>query len=264
MIFIVDISMLIHKLYHQSEEQDHVPSWALHKLERIRLHFLNQFPEIRAFVCAFDNPTRQLWRQAVMYQHTGEIYKDGRTKKPELPEIEAGVLEAVQLDADWQAIVAPQQFEADDVIASVCRAYQGKVLIHSQDRDYQSLLEQGRVGIVKKSNAPEAGAELEVEIMSAADLYEKEGVMPSQWVDYMCLLGGKDNVPGWDGVGEKKAKEIIQSGCPLEEVEGIKLNKTQTENYPKFKRLLPLIRIVRAPVSYLDVGEIELTPVAVN
>ena len=51
----------------------------------------------------------------------------------------------------------------------------------------------------------------EVEDYLAADVKEKLGVTPAEFIDVKALMGdSSDNIPGVPGVGEKTATKIIQ------------------------------------------------------
>ena len=140
-------------------------------------------------------------------------------------------------------------FEADDVIASLAKQHEGKVIIHSRDRDMHACLEDGRVTICKKSNTPEKGAALELEYLTEKMLLKQYGFLAESWTDYQILVGGKDNVSGWDGVGSKKAVELIRACVDLETIDvnacPVALNKTQVESYEEFRKHLSVIRQVR-------------------
>lgn len=255
MVVVVDISMMVRKHHAMSTSEDDVPGWILHKLEVMRSWFSHKFDfQIRAFVCAFDNPERILFRNLLL--DTIEVeYKAGRQKSEEIPLIEADTLAAVRMDSDWQAVVAGAMFEADDVCASIAAQYPGKVIICSADRDYHTMIVKGRVQLVKRAASPEPGASLEVDFFNADALMSKYGLRPDQWIDYQCMVGGKDNVPGWAGVGDKKAMQVIESGVDLRDVdvecEDLKLNKKQRETYRRFQMDYPVIKAVRTPVSTL-------------
>lgn len=90
--------------------------------------------------------------------------------------------------------------EADDVIATMATmaAIRGdKCIICTSDRDSIQLLKNGSVVIFKK------GA------IYNEDCYrESSGLSPKQFVDYISIVG-KDDVPGWHGIGDKTAKELL-------------------------------------------------------
>lgn len=246
MILAVDMSMMIHSFFHVRKVDDvyDVSERCLHKLEALRAWFLDESDFDGQFVAVFDNPTRELLRKGLF-----EGYKSGRTKHDDLPEIEASVLEAVSNDQDWKTIIARDGYEADDEIGSIAKQYQGKVVIHSADRDYHACLEDGRVVILKKANVNLESKALEMDWFTERDLYREYGILSDYWADFQILIGGKDSIPGWDGVGPKKATELIVNRCDVTTIDvndpPVKLNKKQIETYESFRELYPKIKAVR-------------------
>ncbi|MBZ7994363.1 DNA polymerase I [Campylobacter canadensis] len=94
-------------------------------------------------------------------------------------------------------------FEADDVIASVCKyslSNNCKVEIYSTDKDLYQLLVSDDVLMIGKNN----------ESIKAAECIEKFGVKPEQIVDYLALVGDSaDNFKGVSGVGPAAAKRLL-------------------------------------------------------
>ena len=253
MLFLMDMSQLIHQLWHVRSVDDgyDVSERIMHRMEKLRIYFLATYPEM-IFVAVFDNPSRVLYRKLLIPSH-----KADRTKDEGLSEAEAATMAAVQNDQDWHSVVAPSMFEADDVMASMAKQYQGKVLVHSQDRDCHSMLEKGRVSIIKKSNTPEAGGPLDIQYFTADSLAEKyDGMTPKRWIEFQILIGGKDNVVGWHKVGETTALRIIKSEQSLGDIdledETLKLNKAQKYWYGSFRQALPDIRCVRTLYNNLE------------
>ena len=258
MMFLLDTLQLIHQYWHVRSVDDgyDVSERTILRMEKLRMFFSAKFPDC-IFVAVFDNPDRILFRKNLYPDH-----KADRTRDAGLDEAEAATMAAIKRDQDWHAVVAPAMFEADDVMASMASQYKGRVLIHSSDRDCHSMLQQGRVSIVTKSNTPELNGPLEIEYFTSKDLAKKYplgedgGLSPALWSQYQVLIGGKDNVEGWRGVGPKTALKIIASGQELEEIdledETLKLNKAQRANYESFCKMLPVIRLVRTLYDQLE------------
>ena len=106
---------------------------------------------------------------------------------------------------DWH-ILRYKGVEADDIAAFVVekksRLNFNKVWLISSDRDWDLLIENGvsRFSYVTRK---------EVTIENWADHYD---VSPEEYISYKCLVGDKgDNVPGFKGVGDKRAIGLIQS-----------------------------------------------------
>ena len=215
----------------------------LYKLDKLRAHYVAKHPECQ-FIAVFDNPSRMTFRHELLPE-----YKAGRTKHEELPELEASVVEAVKGADDWITIVAPEGSESDDVIASVVTQMKCKIYICSNDRDFHGLLEDGRVKIIKKSNTNVTTGKLELEEWNERTLYKEYGFLARSWIDYQLLVGGKDKVPGWKGVGKKTATELILACLDIDHIEPancpVYLKKNQMESYAEFQRMLPRLRAVQ-------------------
>jgi DNA polymerase I len=103
-------------------------------------------------------------------------------------------------------------YEADDVIGTLSRAAVERGLravIVTSDKDMLQLVtEDVTVLDPMKDNL----------VLDAARVVEKMGVRPDQVADLLGLWGDSvDNIPGAPGIGEKGAKELIQTFGSLEE-----------------------------------------------
>lgn len=267
MIFLVDMSQMIHSYFHVRTNDDRydVTERTLERLERIRLHFQKLYPDC-VFVSVFDG-SRETFRH-LLY----DKYKANRTSDPDLPEIVASVFDAVDHDADWIAIKAPLMLEADDVMASIAAQYNGKVIIHSNDKDMLSCLENGRVLIIKKSLVDEQARELKFEFYNHQQFVAEFGFEPSKWMEFRMITGdSSDNLTAlsWRWAGPELAKRVILNGCPLESVptydHELAVNKKQSATYLEFRSHLALHRkLVRLrddmpwPFELMHLKELEL------
>lgn len=88
--------------------------------------------------------------------------------------------------------------EADDLMASLALNFKGSVVISTTDKDLCQVVRKN-VAILRKG-----------EFITNQNFYSVYGFKPSQFRDYLCLMGdNSDNVPGIYGVGPAKAKKII-------------------------------------------------------
>ncbi len=106
-------------------------------------------------------------------------------------------------------------YEADDVIGTLSRkaAEQGlESVIVTSDKDMLQLVsDQVRVLDAMKDNT----------ILDARKVVEKLGVRPDQVADLLGLWGDTvDNIPGAPGIGEKGARELIQTFGSIENLLG--------------------------------------------
>ena len=134
------------------------------------------------------------------------------TRKPMAPELREqvpvmkDVLHAMNIPTVEQA-----GYEADDLLGTLSRVYAKmghEVDIISGDRDLLQLADEHvRIRIPKTYRTGN-----EVENYYPADVQERYGVTPHEFIDMKALMGdSSDNVPGVPGIGEKTASKIISA-----------------------------------------------------
>ena len=105
-------------------------------------------------------------------------------------------------------------FEADDIIGTLAKqaAFEGwEVICITSDKDYYQLVE-GNISLMKPGKRGE-----DFDIVNTPQVFEKFGVLPSQVIDVLGLIGdSSDNVPGVKGIGEKTAIPLIQKFGTIE------------------------------------------------
>ena len=121
------------------------------------------------------------------------------------------VLKAMKIE-----IIEKEGLEADDLLGTIscmCEEKGMDVSIISGDRDtLQLATEHVKIRIPKTKQG-----RTEVEDYNAADVAEKYGVTPKEFIDVKALMGdASDNIPGVPGVGEKTATKIIQQYQSIE------------------------------------------------
>ncbi len=142
-------------------------------------------------------------------------YKATRQKPPEDLKVQAQHFEEFlgKMQLTW---VAHPGLEADDIITTLSKSYQGlnwKVLVLSADRDLLQLISP-HISLV----VPEKGF-TRTKIYTE-ELFEQEyGFSPSLFADFKALKGDpSDNIPGVPGIGEKTAAQLIRSYGSIEEL----------------------------------------------
>lgn len=104
-------------------------------------------------------------------------------------------------------IYEKEGFEADDVIASICKKALGQgvtTVIVSSDKDMLQLVEDG-VSVL--SPYKDEGL-----LYTEKEVKERFGIDPGAIPDIIALMGDDvDNIPGVPGIGEKTAVELIKS-----------------------------------------------------
>lgn len=131
-------------------------------------------------------------------------YKAGRTEAPADLEPQFALCEEAAR-ALGLAVYKAQNFEADDVIATLCEQWvdaSACAVIVTTDKDLAQLVrEDGSVVLFDFARA---------KTLDAAAVREKFGVAPQQIADYLALVGDAvDNLPGVPGIGPKTAAFLI-------------------------------------------------------
>lgn len=142
------------------------------------------------------------------------------TRKPMKPELKQQVpLIKQMLSAMGITIVEKPGYEADDLLGTLSkRAEQAgiDVTIISGDRDLLQLATEHVMIRIPKTSSKIGTF---VENYHAADVVEKYGVTPTEFIDLKALQGDSaDNIPGVPGIGEKTAGELIKKYHSIEAV----------------------------------------------
>lgn len=148
-----------------------------------------------------------------------EMYAEYKgTRKPMAEELrqQVPVIKEV-LAAMHIATIEKAGLEADDLLGTISHLCEEKgmdVAVISGDRDtLQLATDHIKIRIPKTKQG-----KTEVEDYYAADVKEKYGVTPKEFIDVKALMGDtSDNIPGVPGVGEKTATKIIMQYGSIEE-----------------------------------------------
>ena len=123
------------------------------------------------------------------------------------------------LDAFQVPVLAVDGFEADDVIGTLAArgVEQGlNVVIVSGDKDFQQLV---RPGVWLLNPGRGGPASVDEQWVGEANASDRLGVPPGLVTDYLALVGdASDNVPGVRGIGEKTAKELVDTYGDLDAI----------------------------------------------
>ena len=153
---------------------------------------------------------------APTFRHkTFDGYKGTRKGMPEELREQMPLLKEV-LQIMHIPIFEQEGYEADDILGTLSAlAEKNDVLpvVVSGDRDLLQIAgEKLKVRIPKTK-----GGRTETEDYYAADVLEKYGVTPTEFIDMKALMGdASDNIPGVPGIGEKTAAKIIQQYHDIE------------------------------------------------
>lgn len=101
-------------------------------------------------------------------------------------------------------IFEKEGFEADDIIGTLAKNTKIKTVIITGDRDSFQLVDKTTSVYFTRRGISD------VDIMTADNFTEKNGLTPKQIIDYKALRGdSSDNIPGVAGIGEKTAKSLL-------------------------------------------------------
>ncbi len=197
-----------------------------------------------------------------------EMYKEYKgTRKPmpdnlreQLPVIKE-VLQSMNI-----RIVEKPGFEADDILGTLGvkaekEAYEVRII--SGDRDLLQLATEKVMIRIPKT----IGGKTTVENYYEADVFEKYGVTPKEFIDLKALMGdASDNIPGVKGIGEKTAISIISKykniEAAIENVDEImpKRASTAIAQYTEDARMSKILATINTEVPLeltLEEGELN-------
>ncbi len=106
------------------------------------------------------------------------------------------------------AVVGAAEYEADDVIGTLTKRWDGPVDVVTGDRDlFQLVRADGPVRVLYTARG--VGRH---EVIDAAEVRRRYGVEPEQYADYAALRGdASDGLPGVKGIGEKSAAGLLSA-----------------------------------------------------
>ena len=141
-------------------------------------------------------------------------YKEGRTPfcddnvKDDFYKWRTAIIKWMRGDFSYRQLQL-DGFEADDIIAEMVRNRSGVntiIVIVSSDKDFYQLLSLSKPTVMIRRVGHSSKA-----LYSAIDFADEFGIEPFLWSDVKTLCGDKsDNISGVNGVGIKRALEIIK------------------------------------------------------
>jgi DNA polymerase I len=208
---------------------------------------------------AFDRPEPT-------FRHEAEpTYKAQRDAAPDILRQQMGLVREVLDALGIQTIDAPG-WEADDLIASVCRRLVDRgdhVVVVTGDRDTYQLVSDPHVRVLYNKRGVSDYA-----LYDEAGIVTRTGVPPSLYPQYAALRGDpSDNLPGVPGVGEKTAAKLITTYGGLDGIfadvaaQTPKLRAALAEHEERVRKNHELM-ILRtdAPVDEVDLDALAVSP----
>ena len=198
-----------------------------------------------AVVCAFD-AGKPVHRIEAMAQ-----YKAQRPPMDEELHVQFPVIQEL-LESMAIPVVKVPGWEGDDILGTIAardEALGYETLLVTGDKDaYQLASELTRIVTTKKGIT-------DVTINGPAEVEERYGVTPAQFIDYLGLMGdSSDNIPGVPGIGPKTATKLLQTYGSMEGIyEHVgELKGKQKENIENNRETAFLSREIATIVTDLD------------
>jgi DNA polymerase-1 len=216
MLLLIDGNNIGYRAFHtpqgQLETKDGKPTGVMQGvLKSIKL-YLERFPETTKCLVCFDGGKAE-WRKELYPEYkANRSYGDDPEEKERfeglfnqlnelnemLPKIN---VRSIKLDGH----------EADDLIYAFCELTQDNVMIVSSDKDMLQLINE-RVSVYTPYKD---------RVIGISDFYDETGVTMKAYLGYRALVGDKsDNIIGVHGIGEKKAKALMDKYGHIDHILG--------------------------------------------
>ena len=248
-LYLFDGSSYVYRAYYALpplKTKEGFPTGAIYGFMRMLLAFLKEKrPSFAAVV--FDAPKRS-FRSEIYARYKAQRKPAPDELKKQIPVIKE-LLKLLGIP-----LLEVEGYEADDVIATLAKKFSQKgweVIVYTPDKDMFQLLALEGVKIVNP---------LTEEEITPQKVEQKFGVLPEQIPSYLALVGDKvDNIPGVEGIGPKRAREILKQYRSVEEIienwdklpPSVKkyLSKTSPQDLKKWLKLVELDYNVPQKVS---------------
>lgn len=172
-----------------------------------------------SIVACWDDDWRPAWRVELIetYKSHRVVAESAGVDVEETPDLLAHQVPLIAQALGLLAIpvVGAPDAEADDVIGTLVHAWSGPVEVVTGDRDLFQVVDDDREVRVLYT-ARGVGKH---EVVDAAWLTAKYGILPSQYVDFAVMRGdASDGLPGVPGIGEKTAATLLAEHGALDEI----------------------------------------------
>ena len=203
----VDVNLYLHRFFHSGggvESASAVSSW----IERTSTR-LKETKGLSHLACCFDareNHRKELTRE------WNDKYKDRPPKDPEV--IRQLTVARELLEKTGFATVSIPGMEADDVMASFAKQFDGNVTLLTQDKDLRQCLSEtcNILTDVEWTEDETSGELLAYYLWLTSGMHAAEtDIKPEQWCDFQAIMGDKvDGIVGVPGIGKKGAGDLIK------------------------------------------------------
>lgn len=234
-LFIIDGYMWIHRAWHAAAHTDLTspsgePTGATNIFVFSLLKLIRE-QEPDMLVVAMEGGYRT-FRRAI-----SDEYKANRTAPADSFIVQRNRIEQI-LNAMNIPVLRAGGYEADDIIGTVARRAQldgHSVVICSKDKDMLQLVDKNIQVLIAKTG----------EYIDERRVFERTGVTPAQFVDYLSLQGdSSDNILGIPGIGGKTAASLLSKYHSIENIiDHLPMLKGRCKtNLLEFRGRLPLNR----------------------
>lgn len=209
---IIDAHALIHRAFHALPPLTTKEGQPINAVYGFLLILIRALKDIKPqyIAVAFD-------AKGKTFRH--EQYKEYKATRPPTPDELKSQFPIVHevIDAFGFPSYSVEGYEADDLIATLCRSFDKRddldTIILSGDLDLLQLVD-SNTKMVKLHKGVK-----ETILFDEATVKEKQGITPAQVTDYKGLRGdSSDNLPGVKGIGEKGAVKLLQQYSDIENI----------------------------------------------
>ena len=206
---IIDGNNLVHRTFWTAKTQSK-RTGVEEPLQIANFHIYFTLNAIYSYINRFK-PTKTIvvWDEKIEYQQN--IRKEelseykGNRSKDNSPHEQNDIIKAMLGNLGIPSIF-PREREADDIVAYICKTFEGKKVIVSVDRDFLQPVDKNTILF-----DPIRKREFVLETFEQDTGYTK-----TEWLNAKCLLGDKsDNVPGIPRFGKAKVRKWLDGELTL-------------------------------------------------
>ena len=206
---IIDGNNLVHRTFWTAKTQSK-RTGIDDPIQVANFHIYFTLNAIYSYINRFK-PTKTIvvWDEKIEYQQN--IRKEelpeykGNRSKDNSPHEQNEVIKSMLKNLGIPSIF-PREREADDIVAYICKTFEGKKVIVSVDRDFLQLVDTNTILF-----DPIRKREFVLETFEQDTDYTK-----TEWLRAKCLLGDKsDNVPGVPRFGKAKVRKWLNGELTL-------------------------------------------------
>lgn len=213
-ILCIDVNYFLHRFWHSGagvEAATGVSSWVQRTVARLQEKGLTDV------ACCFDAPDNHRKKLTEGWE---DGYKQRPPKDPELSQ-QLNLVRDLLQKANFSC-VSVEGMEADDVMASYAKQFEGKITLLTQDKDCRQCLS-AKCNIlldVTWSEDDTSGEHLpDYKWLTSKTHTETTGIPPERWIDYQTIMGDNcDGIRGVEGIGQKGAADLVKEFGTVESV----------------------------------------------